>query len=193
MRRFPVLFAAILLVLAVELCRPSASCAANAAEGNGPTTLQLKAAFLYNFAKFTEWPPDAVIPAQQLSLCIAGDNALAAVLERLVAGKTIEGHEFVVVLVNTSRPITWCHVLYASRLDARDSAQLFEVLQDAPVLTVSDGDAFAKRGGIAGLVREQDRMRFVINLSAAKRARLTLSSNLLHLATIVKDKSDVDR
>jgi hypothetical protein len=179
-------------MLALTLLLPPASDASGTSAAAAAAASESKAAFLYNFAKFTEWPSDAILANQQLSICVAGDNSVAAALQPLVAGKAIGGHEVVIVIVNVERPIDWCHVLYVDGLDAPKTAQLFETLKGIPVLTVGNSGTFVKRGGIVQLLLDKDRMRFLINVEAARRARLTLSSNLLNLATIVKDGSDVD-
>jgi len=78
--------------------------------------------------------------------------------------------------------------VYVDGRDARKSTQLLAALRGAPVLTVGDGARFAELGGVAQLVLEQDRMRFAVNVAAAERAGVRLSSKLLSLASIVKDK-----
>ena len=154
-----------------------------------PTTVSaVRAAFLYNFAKFAEWPADALAPGQKLSLCVLGDNAVADALEQTIKGHTIENHELTVQVVRAGWPIPSCHLLYVGELDAKGAIQLIEALKGAPVLTVSDCDKFAELGGVAQLILESGRMRFAINVAAAQRARLQLSSKLLSLAKIVKDE-----
>jgi hypothetical protein len=80
-----------------------------------------------------------------------------------------------------------CHVLYLAGLDAKRAQPILDELKGAPVLTVGDREQFAQSGGVAGLFVEQGRMRFAINLEAAQRCRLRISSRLLSLAKIVKD------
>ena len=82
-------------------------------------------------------------------------------------------------------------MLYVGGVDSKQFAQLLESARDTPVFTVGDGEKFAERGGVAQLVLENDRMRFTINTAAAQRARLTLSSRLLSLASIVKETHHV--
>ena len=151
----------------------------------------LKAAFLYNFAKFAVWPADILAPGQRLSLCVVGDDAVADALGQTIKGHTIEGHELAVQVVNADGPIRSCHLLYVDGLDVKRSTQLIEALKGASAFTVSDGDKFAELGGVAQLILENNRMRFAVNIASAQRARLQLSSKLLSLATIVKDGHDV--
>jgi hypothetical protein len=147
----------------------------------------LKAAFLYNFAKFAEWPADAT-PADPLLICVLGDPAIADALDETVKGRTIDGRKVVVSRVKREG-VRGCHVLYLAGLDTKAANQMVDELKNAPVLTVSDREQFAENGGIAGLFVEQGRMRFAINVDAAQRCRLRISSRLLSLAKIVKDAS----
>lgn len=183
--------ATVLAIVAALLVAPASRAAGSAAQA-GAAASELKAAFLFNFAKFTEWPADAIRPAQRLMICVTRDTPVAAAAERFVKGKTIDGHEVAIVIVGVERPVDWCHVLYLDGLDGKETTRLLESMKSVPVLTVGDGEAFARQGGVAGLVVEIDRMRFVINVTAARRARLTLSSRLLGLASIVKDEPDVE-
>jgi hypothetical protein len=145
----------------------------------------LKAAFLYNFAKFAEWPADAA-PADPLTICVFGDPAIADALDETVKGRTVDGRKTTVVRVKPDG-FRGCHVLYLAGLDAKHAQAIVDDLKNAPVLTVGDREQFAQGGGIAGLFVEQGRMRFAINLEASQRCRLRISSRLLSLAKIVKD------
>jgi hypothetical protein len=169
-------------LLAVGLVLSLGCAAASAQSAPEPT---LKAAFLYNFAKFAEWPADAA-PADPLMICVLGDPAIADALDETVKGRTIDGRK---VAVSRVKPdgLRACHVLYLAGLDAKAANQIVDELKNAPVLTVSDREQFAQSGGIAGLFVEQGRMRFAINVEAAQRCRVRISSRLLSLAKIVKD------
>ena len=149
------------------------------------TAPALKSAFLYNFAQFTEWPSDVDI-AGPLTICVLGDAAVAAALRGTVQGRSIDGREVAVSHVEADG-LHGCDVLYLTGLDSKRSQQILDEVKGEPVLTVSDRDQFAQTGGMIGLFVENDRMRFAINVEAAARARLRISSRLLSLATIVKD------
>jgi hypothetical protein len=151
------------------------------------TAASITSAFLYNFAKFTEWPSGTLAAGQRISLCVIGDSGVADALEQTIKGHAIEGHELTVEAIKADGPLRSCHLLYVSGLDPKRSLQLIESLKAAPVFTASDADKFAEQGGIAQLTLENGRMRFAINVTAAQRARLQLSSKLLNLAQIVKD------
>ena len=151
----------------------------------------LKAGFLYNFAKFAQWPAEVLAQGAPLSLCIVGDGALAEALAQAVKGQGIDGHRLTVTVITGDGPIRDCHLLYVSGLDRKQAVRLLDTMKNSAAFTVSDGDHFAEMGGVAQLILESSRLRIVVNLDAVHRARLTISSKLLSLAQIVKDGPDV--
>jgi hypothetical protein len=142
----------------------------------------LKAAFIYNFAKFTEWPFDALPAASPLVMCVVGDAAVGDALERSVEGRVLSNH----VMSVSSGPVGGsqrvCHVLYVSGMTLDRAAQLIAGVRNVPVLTISDIEGFTELGGMVRFFFEQGRLRFGIHLESAKRARLQVSSRLLALA-----------
>lgn len=148
----------------------------------------LTAAFLYNFAKFAQWPADA--PAGPLRLCVLGDAAVADALVDTIGDRAIDGREVVISRMKPGGYTRGCHLLYIAA-DTRRAVETIEPLRNAPMLTVSDQPSFAHDGGIAEFFVEGGKMRFAINVDAAQRARVRLSSRLLTLARIVKDERDV--
>lgn len=151
----------------------------------------LKAAFLYNFAKFTEWPAEVLPAGRPMQLCVAGDNFVADALERTIEGRAIEGHPLVARVVSLDGDLGSCHLLYVSGADVPGAMRALQASLVASTFIVSDRKGFARDGGVAELIEEGDRLRFAINVGAAKRGRLTLSSRLLSLATLIKDGGDV--
>jgi hypothetical protein len=145
----------------------------------------LKAAFLYNFARFAEWPADSLPSSNQLNLCVIGDQGVSDALEVIIKGRAAEARALTVQPVKADGPLRSCHLLYVSGLDDNRIERLLEILKGAPVLTVGENQRFAQSGGVAQLIVENDRMRFAINVRAARSARLQLSSRLLSLATII--------
>jgi hypothetical protein len=141
----------------------------------------LKAAFIYNFVRFTEWPsvPSGTDP---FTMCVVGDAAVSDALERTVKGRDIEGRPMAVS--RTARPVTKqpCHVLYVSGTMRDQSAQLVAAVRDAPVLTISDIDGFGNVGGIVQFFFEHGQLRFSIKRESATRAGLRISSRLLVLS-----------
>lgn len=158
------------------------------AAAQGVTAPALKAAFLTNFSKFTEWPDDALPANRALTFCVMDDKAVAAALQGILIGPPgAPPQPLSVRLVKLDPSIRSCHILYVGNLDAKQSAHLFDALKGEPVFTVGDGEKFAESGGVAQFILENGRMRFAINVAAAQRAHLGLSSRLLSLATLVKD------
>jgi uncharacterized protein DUF4154 len=174
---------------AIALCAFTSVASAQTA-----TAPALKAAFLYNFAKFTEWPADALPQGEPLVMCVINDRAVGEMLTDLTKGRSIDGHAVVVSTMKLDSPaLAACRVLFTSGLDAARSGVLLESVGGKPVLTVSDHDKFAQLGGVANFFVENGNMRFAINLDAAQRAGVRLSSKLLNLAKIVKDDRNVLR
>jgi len=171
---------AALLVLCCAL--PAANAQAQTA-----TAPALTAAFLYNFAKFTEWPAEVLPANAALVLCVAGDSRVHKALEAATRGRDVAGHPLVVRNMELQGPVHACHLLYADDLDTKRALQLLERLRGAPVLSISDLETFAQLGGSANIFSEDGRMRFAVNLDATQRTKLRLSSNVLRLAQIVRD------
>jgi hypothetical protein len=143
------------------------------------TSSQLKAAFIYNFIKFTEWP--IVLPASDpFVICVIGDANVGEAVEAMIKGRDIDGHR-IVALVKISRPTPACQVLYVSGATLEDATRPIAGLQNTPVLTISDVAGFAQTGGMAQFLFERGRLRFTINAASVQRSGLKMSSKLLVL------------
>jgi hypothetical protein len=151
----------------------------------------VKAAYLYNFAKFAEWPADVLSINAPVAACVVGDDAVGDELEKATMGHPIGSHSIVVVARSRPDSLPLCHMLYVSGLSDKVVARLLDSIKGLSVFTVGDGEKFAERGGVAQLIQENGRMHFAINVNAAQRAQITLSSKLLSLAKIVKDEPHV--
>jgi hypothetical protein len=152
--------------------------------GQAATEAALKAAFLYNFAKFTEWPAAALPAGARLALC-ATDEAVWKELAPMTAGRSIDGHLIETRLTGPdSETLRSCHMLYVSDVDATRAAQILGRLKGAPVFTVGDLDGFVRLGGVARFFVERGRMRFDIGVESSQRASLRVSSKLLSLAKV---------
>lgn len=142
----------------------------------------LKAAYLYNFLQFTQWP---VPPDEPFLLCVLGRTPLDAELERLVGKPVLAERHLSVRRVEAHDPLTECHALY---VDDSQRGQVDEVLRRlgaAPVLTVTDGDGLADRGLMIEIRRRELKLGFDVNLKVARRARLNFSARLLRMASYV--------
>lgn len=149
----------------------------------------VKAAFLYNFVKFTEWKE--LSPNAPIVVCVVADRALWTAMVDAVKGQQIGGRTLDVRQPAGGAAWSDCQVLFVGGAAVRRSSSALNNIRTRPVLTVSDAEAFAQDDGIIEFYREADRMRFAINVEAANRAGLRISSRLLGLAKIVG--SDRDR
>jgi len=151
------------------------------------TEPSLKAAFVYNFAKFTEWPDDVLPASGSFSACVLDDGPVGDALERVVKGRQLSGRQIVVQRVRPGSPLRGCHLLFVSGLNESQVGSVVAAVRGASVLTIGDGDDFARLGGIAHVFVENGKMRFDLNLDLARRSRLQLSSKLLSLAARVHE------
>jgi hypothetical protein len=163
---------------------------ASAIDQQGASAPALRAAFMYNFAKFTEWPANVIPRDQPLVFCVRDDAAMAEALEQIVKGRAVGGHTLAVRRVGLDSGVRTCHLLYASGLDAKRTTELLGTVDHLPVLTVGDFERFAQMGGVASFFVEDGKMRFAINIDSAQRAGLRVSSKLLMLARIVRSSDD---
>jgi len=147
---------------------------------------EVKAAFIFNFAKFVEWPqgsfPDDHTP---IGLCVTNGNPFAGALES-IRGKTVKGREIVIRQCKEIEDMASCHILYVGSSEKRRLAQLLPLIKDRRILTVGDEKGFAQMGGIINFIIVDNKVSFEINVDAAKRAGLEISSKLLRLAEIVR-------
>lgn len=151
-----------------------------------PSEDQVKAAFLFNFTKFVEWPDGSFeTPQAPLVVGIIGDDPIDEDLERMVAGQKVQGRSLVIRRERWGGDLRRCQVLFVSASEHQHSSRILESVQSAGVLTVSDMEGFAEAGGVIELVVEQKRVRFIVNLDAATQDRLRLSAKLLALARVI--------
>ena len=145
---------------------------------------EVKAAYLYNFIKFVNWPADAFPEAgSPLVIGIAGTDPFGGNLEKMVQGKIINTRRLLVRQASRAEDLRGCHLVFVPRTDALRVGAVLEALNGLSVLTVGEEENFAQRGGVVGFLREGERISFEINLEAAERSRLTISSKLAKVAT----------
>ena len=168
----------------------AASAGANCVEAqNPPSEYQLKAAFLYNFTRFVEWPTAAFPdPAGPFALCVLGADPFGSDLDQTIVGKTVNERPLVVRRLQNAQDLGRCHLLFISASEQGRLPQIFAMLRSRKVLTVSEVPGFTESGGIINLLLEDQRILFEINLDAAEQAELEISSKLLRLAKGVKSK-----
>lgn len=170
----------LLLVFGGELGR------AAAARAQGANEYQVKAAFLFNFVKFIEWPAEAFSDdGAPLVIGVVGQDPFGGYLDRAAGGKSVNGRQLLVRRFKWGEDLRACHVLFVCSSERKHLAQIIARLRGATVLTVGDMDQFTQQGGGIHFVTEASRMRFEINARAAAQARLKISSKLLALARAI--------
>ena len=148
---------------------------------------QVKAAFLYNFAKFVEWPAGTFAsPSDPIVICIVGENSFGSTLENMVQGKKIGDRAFVVRRLPDMLHPGKCQILFIGAAEWKRTPGWIEGLKGASILTVGEGDDFTALGGIIDFKLQGPRVRIQVDLEAAERSRLRISSKLLSLAEVVK-------
>ena len=155
------------------------------AEPSPPSEYQVKAAFLYNFAKFVEWPAEALPNDQPFTIGILGSDPFDGLIDEAVAGKTVRDRSIMIKRFSKAEEATGVQILFISNSEEERVPRILKRLGHASVLTVSDIDRFAEQGGMVQLEVEQSRVHFAINVAAVERAGLKPSSQLLKLARIV--------
>jgi hypothetical protein len=155
--------------------------------GGAPSEHQVKAAFLYNFANFVEWPAGALGPADApLKVCVLGEDPFGVALDNAFRDQVVQGHKVQVARGATLAALGRCHILFLSRSEQARWPDLVKELRSAPTLTVADGPPLVQQGGMVNFILEAKRVRFEINRGAADHAGLRISSKLLALARIVE-------
>lgn len=147
---------------------------------------QVKAVFLYNFAQFVEWPATAFAsPDSALVICVLGEDPFGAALTDAVQGETIGSRTLETRRVPGPADVEGCQMLFISRSEAAQIADILVQLQPHPILTVSEVDGFAGRGGGINFYLEDNKVRFEINPDAARQRGIRLNAQLLSLGRIV--------
>ncbi|HEY3330733.1 MAG TPA: YfiR family protein [Capsulimonadaceae bacterium] len=150
---------------------------------------QVKAAFLYNFAKFATFPPQA-LPADTATFTIAvlGDDPFGTTLDQTVQGKTIADRKIVVRRIDSADEAKHCQLLFVCASHKKEYASILSRLKGQNILTVGESEGFATKGGMINFYVEDNRVRFEINPKAADRAGIQISSQLLRLGRTVADE-----
>jgi hypothetical protein len=168
-------------VIAVVLCSLTIGTRAQVAG-----EYQVKAAFLYNFAKFVAWPPGSFSDGSTpIRICILGQDPFGPELRNITNDKTVNGRKLEVDQVIDLQVARTCHILFIASSEKTQLKRTFESLRGADVLTVGETKGFAELGGIVNFVLEDNRVRFEVNQKAAAQAGLTISSKLLAIAKLV--------
>jgi len=157
-----------------------------AAQSRPPTEYEIKAAFLYEFGRFVEWPAASRQGGDSFSICVLGEDPFGLVLDEAVQGKTILGATVAAKRIVGVTDAGTCRILFISPSEENRLLEILRALEGRSVLTVGEGNLFTRRGGMISFTIEDKRVRFSINLAATEREGLRMSSRLLRVARVVE-------
>ena len=153
----------------------------------------IKAGFIFNFAKFVEWPSNAFAqPDSPIVIGILGTDPFGTIIDKIVQDKKIGARGFVVKRLKWGtdlKELRECKILFIGASERAHMDELVQMLRGLPILTVGETPGFAERGGVIRFVLEDNRVRFEVNVVAARQADLTISSRLLTLARIIQQSA----
>lgn len=156
------------------------------AQTTGDREFQVKAAFLFNFTQFVEWPPGALPePGSSLVIGILGENPFDNYLQAVVSGEVVNGHPLAIQRYQNADEIKTCHILFINIHETSRLAEVLTELKGRSILTVSDASNFIRLGGMVTFITRDNKIRLRINPERAKDAGLKVSSKLLRVAEIV--------
>jgi hypothetical protein len=162
-----------------------------AAQELAPSETQVEAAFLLNFPKYVNWPPESFpMSNSPIVIAVLGRNDMGECLRAMLEGKVVNGRPLVLKNARTEEEaLGGCQILFVGAAEWRRMPDLLEKLKGTSVLTVGESDDFLEKGGVINLARRDRKFRLQVNLAAANPAHLKLSSKLLSVAEVVKGKS----
>ena len=149
-----------------------------------PTEYEIKALFLYEFGRFVEWPPSPEGESDPFPICVLGEDPFGVLLDEALRNKSSAGHAVIARRILGISETGKCRILFISPSEDRRLPEILGDLEGKSILTVGEGVQFTRRGGIIGFLMQGNRVRFAINMEAAGRVGLRLSSQLLRLATL---------
>jgi hypothetical protein len=142
----------------------------------------VKAAFLFNFTKFIEWPAGPEPDSDPFRICVIADDRFDRAVDRIIEGETVERRRLVRSEPQTAQDARTCAILYVGRAAGERGVRLVAAVRDLPVLTVGDSPLFVQQGGAIQFVLENNRVRFDVGAPAVQRSGLKVSSKLLRVA-----------
>jgi hypothetical protein len=164
-------------------------------QGRAQDTLseyQVKAAYLFNFLKFVEYPNESFADTlAPIIIGVVGDDPFGNALPQVVVGKTVQGRDLVIHVYRTGEDLRGAHILFISESEKKRLPLILSSLHGSSVLTVADIAGFVDAGGMIQFVNENNRVRFAINVDATSQAKLKVSSKLLSLAEAVEGNGKV--
>jgi len=146
----------------------------------------VKAAYLFNFTRFVDWPEGTLTDAHPFVLCVVADSSMTALIEKTMQGEEVKGRPNQTIVPASVEDARKCQILFVGRTEAARARALLAGVRDRPVLTVSDAARFAASGGMIQFIREDEHVRFIVNVEAARRSRIAISSRLLRVAASIE-------
>lgn len=174
-------------IIAIGICLSLAlGASAQTLDSSDSSEYLIKAGFIYNFAKLVGWPQGAFAqPDSPIVIGILGSDPFGGIIDRILADKQIDARHFVIKRLKWGMDLKGCDILFIGSSEAAHLEEVIHALKGIPVLTIGETPGFAKRGCIINLIVEENKVRFEVNLDAAKQADLNISSRLLALARII--------
>lgn len=166
------------------------------AAASNPLELEykVKTGYLFNFANFIEWPPAALpAPDSPFVIGVLDRGEALPVLRSLLKGKSVKGHPVEVRAVSAERLDRGLHILFVTRAASRSPAEIRASLNGAATLLVGETERFAERGGMIGFVRDEDNIRFQLNLQRLAETGLKASAKLASVARLVTTRPGESR
>jgi hypothetical protein len=163
---------------------PETTDASQSAEANNPHyEYNVKAAFLYSFGRYIQWPGSAFPPQEDaFVICLFGEDPFGDILNVISKTKTIQGHRIVVQTMSSIKALTHCHILFIPRtIQPELQFQIINELQDLPILVVGESPGFVKHGGCVNFYMDGDQVRFEINSDSIRQKKLIVDAKLLNL------------
>jgi hypothetical protein len=156
------------------------------ASAQSVTDDRVKAAYIFNFAKFIEWPPQVFTAKESpMNFCVLGRSPVVDELDSSIGGKSVNGHTIMIKHLHGPDEIKDCHLIFLAASAGKQQQKLIEAAKGSAVLLVAETPGFARSGGTINFITESGRLLFEVNINAAESAHLKISSKLLALARIV--------
>ena len=155
---------------------------------NPPTEYEVKAAYLYQFGKFIEWPESSLVrTGNDFAICTIGKDPFGPVLDAMISGRSVQGKKAVAKRLAAVNDASTCNILFISTSEQSHVMEILRIVEGKGILTVADMSNFVSQGGMINFQMEQNRVRFEINMPAVERSNLKVSSQLLKVAKITKE------
>lgn len=171
------------LVLAVA----GAGAPLRVASDESPTEYEVKAALLFKFVSFVEWPSESFPEVDTpIRIGILGEDPFGEILDRTIKGKTIRNRTVEAKRATSLEELTSCHIVFIAQSDTSNTAAITATLHKHHILTVGDSPGFAIKGGVINLIEQDGKIGFEINAKSAQQAHIHISSQLMSLANVVE-------